>query len=364
MQDSNKSEPQVSILIPNYNKAPYLRDTLNSVLAQTYTSWECIVVDDHSTDQSWAILEEYAKLDARIKVYIRPVNSAKGGNVCRNFALELAKGELVLFLDSDDILATYCLIQRVEQAQNNPGLDFLGFATALFEQVISDAKYLWNIDTEGESDLSRFLRMDALWQTSGCIYRRGFLLNLNALSPSRRFWQDYELHIKALLCSSRYKKFLSLAPDVFIRAGDKGSLSRSTPFSANLGVLLERINFLDEMFLFAMKEGTKLTKEELHSLISFQYYLTVQLWVKHGRLSDFIRKWLECGKRYQIPMSQRINGLFMGSLLKVNNRISLGQLARKIHLGNMPDYFILEKVQIGRHPLNPPFHFEKDQKCS
>ena len=75
--------PLVSILIPNYNKAPYLRETLDSVLSQTYTHWECIIVDDHSTDNSWEILEEYVAKDSRFKLYKRPVDRKQGGNAAR-----------------------------------------------------------------------------------------------------------------------------------------------------------------------------------------------------------------------------------------------------------------------------------------
>jgi glycosyltransferase involved in cell wall biosynthesis len=94
----------VSILIPNYNKANYLIETLDSVLAQTYTHWECIIVDDHSTDNSWEILEEYARLDQRFKVFKRPVDRKPGGNAARNFAFENSKGAYIQWLDSDDLI--------------------------------------------------------------------------------------------------------------------------------------------------------------------------------------------------------------------------------------------------------------------
>ncbi|WP_439481064.1 glycosyltransferase family 2 protein [Cyclobacterium plantarum] len=96
--------PLVSILIPNYNKATCLRETLDSVLSQTYTHWECIIVDDHSTDHSWEILEEYEGKDARIKIFKKPEDRIKGGSVARNYAFELSKGEFVQWLDSDDAI--------------------------------------------------------------------------------------------------------------------------------------------------------------------------------------------------------------------------------------------------------------------
>jgi glycosyltransferase involved in cell wall biosynthesis len=110
--------PLVSILIPNYNKGIFLRETLMSVLNQRYCYWECVVVDDHSTDSSWEILSEFAILDARFKVYRRPENMIKGANSCRNFAFSVCSGEYIQYLDSDDQLSEDKIERQVIQATN------------------------------------------------------------------------------------------------------------------------------------------------------------------------------------------------------------------------------------------------------
>lgn len=91
--------PTFSIIIPVYNVAPYLRECLDSVLAQTYTDWEAICVDDGSTDGSGTILDEYAAKDQRFKV-IHQTNA--GVSAARNVALDVVCGEWFLFLDGDD----------------------------------------------------------------------------------------------------------------------------------------------------------------------------------------------------------------------------------------------------------------------
>ena len=93
--------PYFSIIIPVYNVAPYLRECLDSVLAQTFTDWEAICVDDGSTDGSGVILDEYAAKDKRFRVIHQP---NAGVSAARNMALDVAKGEWFLFLDGDDIL--------------------------------------------------------------------------------------------------------------------------------------------------------------------------------------------------------------------------------------------------------------------
>ena len=93
--------PEFSIIIPVYNVAPYLRECLDSVLAQTVTNWEAICVDDGSTDYSSVILDEYAAKDSRFRVFHQ--NNA-GVGAARNLAMSEATGEWLLFLDAYDIL--------------------------------------------------------------------------------------------------------------------------------------------------------------------------------------------------------------------------------------------------------------------
>lgn len=339
----------VSILIPNYNKAPYLRETLDSVLAQTYTHWECIIVDDHSTDDSWGVIVEYEERDSRFEVFRRPDGYPKGGNVCRNFALLKSVGDYILFLDSDDILVPFCLEQRIVSIGQNPGLDFWAFPTALFTYDVSDAKFLWNIDDPNESDLSRFLRMDALWQTSGCLYKKDFLIKVNGLSPSRRIWQDYELHLKALLHRPSYRKYFQLSPDVFIRNGDPSSLSRSTPFSGDLPILHDRIQLIEEIIHLAKKNRVNFSEIEKNSVLSMHLFLIVQLWIKHGEFRQFYIKWLNYGSFPKLSLVVRFLAFLEVIVFKINNRLQVN--IPNMSFLNLPDLKILEKVQIGIHPL-------------
>ena len=112
------SAPFFSIIIPVYNVAPYLHECLDSVLAQTFGDWECLCVDDGSTDGSGEILDDYVKRDARFRV-IHQVNG--GVSAARNRALDVARGAFVCFADGDDIaypwwLATFAHFQCLTNA--------------------------------------------------------------------------------------------------------------------------------------------------------------------------------------------------------------------------------------------------------
>jgi glycosyltransferase involved in cell wall biosynthesis len=92
--------PTVSVITPAFNAAPYVRETLDSVLAQTFTDFEVIVVDDGSTDETAAIVDWYAQRDPRVRV-VRQAN--RGIAAARNTAIAHARGRFLALLDSDDL---------------------------------------------------------------------------------------------------------------------------------------------------------------------------------------------------------------------------------------------------------------------
>lgn len=115
MSNYNKNivfSPLVSIIIPCYNATPYITETLESVIAQTYTNWECIIVDDHSTDNSWEIIQSYQQRHPE-KIFIHK-NPRKGACAARNVGFKHSKGELIQYLDADDLIAGNKLQEQLQ----------------------------------------------------------------------------------------------------------------------------------------------------------------------------------------------------------------------------------------------------------
>lgn len=97
--------PQISVIVPVYNAERYLHRCVDSILAQTYTDFELILVDDGSKDSSGLICDEYAANDSRVRVFHKPNG---GVSSARNLGLDNARGEWVNFIDSDDyVLSSY-----------------------------------------------------------------------------------------------------------------------------------------------------------------------------------------------------------------------------------------------------------------
>lgn len=111
---------KVSVIVPSYNLGQYLGETLASVRDQTYADWECIVVENGSTDNSLQVATDFAATDARFVVDRQPSNL--GVAAARNRGLERATGEYILFLDADDLIAPHYMADAVAALDADPSL--------------------------------------------------------------------------------------------------------------------------------------------------------------------------------------------------------------------------------------------------
>lgn len=111
--------PLVSIIIPTYNRPFLLEATLGSVLEQEYGGWECLVIDDGSNKETINHVQDFCLRDSRIKFFKRPDEFRKGASACRNYGLSQAQGELIQFLDDDDLLDKEKLAEQVKFYSKN-----------------------------------------------------------------------------------------------------------------------------------------------------------------------------------------------------------------------------------------------------
>ena len=108
--------PKISIIVPVYKVEQYLRRCLDSIVNQTFTDWECILVDDGSPDNSGKICDEYAEKDGRFKVFHQ---TNKGISATREYALHKAEGEYIQFVDSDDWIEPNMLRKMLKTSVEN-----------------------------------------------------------------------------------------------------------------------------------------------------------------------------------------------------------------------------------------------------
>ena len=201
-------QPLVSIIIPTFNRAHLIGETLDSVLAQTYQNWECLVVDDGSTDGTETLLNEYLTKDCRFIFITRPPTCIKGAPTCRNVGFKAAKGEYVWFFDSDDIIPISILQTRINFATAHVGYDFYVFQTIRFFNTITHKDCIWNdLSRSHTNDITDFLKLSPPWHTSGPLWKRSFLKTSQiTYTEGVKSWQDWEFHIRVLTETTNYIK--------------------------------------------------------------------------------------------------------------------------------------------------------------
>ena len=129
----------VSIITPSYNSVRYISECVESVLAQTYTSWEMIIVDDCSEDDSKQLITALSSNDTRIKTIF--LDSNIGAAEARNIALAKAKGQYIAFLDSDDLWEPHKLERQISFMNKNN----IAFSYTTYQSISEDGLNLINI---------------------------------------------------------------------------------------------------------------------------------------------------------------------------------------------------------------------------
>lgn len=116
--------PTISVIIPTYNRAHFISETLNSIIAQTYQNWECLIIDDGGTDNTLEVITPFLEKDKRFQYLKRPEKYLKGASGCRNHGLDIAKGDYIQFCDDDDLLHPMKLKLQLEPLFKNEELNF------------------------------------------------------------------------------------------------------------------------------------------------------------------------------------------------------------------------------------------------
>ena len=164
--------PKISIIVPVYAAEAFLSKCLDSILAQTYSDWECLLIDDGSPDNSGTICDEYANKDSRIKVFHR---KNKGVSSARNYGLEKSCGEWTIFVDSDDWIDKTCF-QDCVAIIDKCDVDILqfGYRKVTFSgEVISEHIYRNNYSKASEYAQLRYKNLCA----AGSLIRSSVIRN-------------------------------------------------------------------------------------------------------------------------------------------------------------------------------------------
>ena len=186
----HKLIPEVSVIMSVYNGIPYLQESIDSILNQSFTGFEFIIIDDCSTDNSWDILSKYAEEDERIKLYKNEVNI--GLTKSLNRGLRLAKGEYIARQDADDISLSTRFEKQVSFLQEHSEIVL---SSCDIEFINAEGQTIDKCQRHCEPDLIAWylLFYNRLGGHSQVMFRRSPVLNIGGYCETYRYSQDYEL---------------------------------------------------------------------------------------------------------------------------------------------------------------------------
>lgn len=261
--------PKISVILPVYNVEQYIAKSIHSVLNQSYIDFELIVVIDGSKDNSEVIAREFEKTDLRVKVYTKP----NGGlSDARNYGLNVATGEFIYFLDSDDWIEPNLLEDNIKILEDK-NLDFIVFGFYQ-DNVDSNEQLIENIPHIPENNE---------WINSEPIYFTPYMLNILGYAWNKIYRKGYlDKH------QIKFTIGVSLVEDIL--------------FNAKVYQYADRIVFNPKPYVHYIQRPVVTLTKQFHEQ-SFEW---VKL--KHKALQDFLDAWSFDNKQ-EILASNLIGGL-------------------------------------------------------
>lgn len=222
------SNKNVAIVIPCWNEEKMLPETLSCLLKQTYKNWTAFCVDDHSTDKTAEIIKAYHENDSRIQYVLRD-REPKGGQTCRNIGVEIAQGfKYLIFFDADDMIAPYCLEQRVLFMEEHSEIDCGVFPVIAYSNDIHELYGPVFGVKAFDDDLQAMIGFTVPFDAATNIYRYDSLRESGISWDYRiKSYQDVDYNIQFLLSGIKYGFATKAKADYFYHFTNDGVAGRS-----------------------------------------------------------------------------------------------------------------------------------------
>ena len=245
--------PKVSLIMPFFNNKELVSKMIDSIRANTFEDWELLAIDDGSSNDTLEYLSSFQK-DKRI-IFIKRETMPKGAQTCRNLGMDYAKGEFLMFVDSDDYITPSCIGKRVEMIEKRQDLDFMVFPSAVYVNEVFEThapEDIFGYKVHND-DLKGFARRELPFIVWSNIYRADSLRKAHLLWDTKLLsLQDADYNVHAIMAGLRYE-YAYVAPDYGYRIRhSQGSISAKicTPehFKSNLYASVKFFKTYQERF--------------------------------------------------------------------------------------------------------------------
>lgn len=263
-----------SIIVPVYNVEEYLDECLESIINQTFSDYEIILIDDGSKDKSGLICDEYCKKYDFIKV----IHKANGGlSSSRNKGVYESSGEYLLFIDSDDMLSDSEALKRVYDNIYSYNVILLGFDKLYFDNTMKKIVNYGEVINDDIDEKIENLVKESSYVSSACnkCINRNFFIKNNLFFKEGILSEDVEWSIRLLICLDDFN--IVDKPYYYYRQSRYGSIS--TTFSKKHGYDLT--NSIEECYEMINNDNiSKKRKNSILSFLSYQYMVLMAYFIE------------------------------------------------------------------------------------
>lgn len=282
----------VSIIIPTFNRGHIIHETLDSVLTQTYANWECIIVDDGSTDDTVLVVRKFLEDDNRFRFYHRPNNRLKGASSCRNYGFALSKGDYIQYLDSDDIISANKLEEQIKMICNEP---YTSLVTCKWgwlrsdkqDKILFDKLDTYNFFSSPEAFLNALARSKGYFPINAYLINRKMIERTGDWNEHLTINDDGEFMMRLIMNATQV--FYSEKSCVYYRLGNQSNLSALNSRQKCID-LLNSWKLIEALIKIRFKEKNVYYVDKIKDVLYVNFKDTYPILIQENK--DFFKKQL------------------------------------------------------------------------
>jgi glycosyltransferase involved in cell wall biosynthesis len=281
---------EVSIIIPTYNYGRFIEETLKSILSQTFNHWECIIVDNGSTDNTEEIVKTYIERDKRIK-YISIKHTTTSG--ARNVGIKNSIGSFIQFLDSDDLLCQGKLEIHYQFLNENREFDIVYSPSVYFDDGDTERKNIRRSRNLNQEDISlKFsgqswemlpkINNQNIWTICSPMLRKSILDKSGIFNPLLNWVEDWEFYFRVIALNIKIK-FIENDNSLCLIRVHQRSLSHQNLSMFSQGILARKFNVqtiysaIERGFIDEKKSLLEINQKQIIYLYKLKYNYHINL---------------------------------------------------------------------------------------
>ncbi len=267
----------VSIIIPTFNRAYLILETLQSIINQSYQNWECLIIDDGSNDNTKEIIQNIIKKDSRFQYFERPINKQKGVSACRNIGFEKSKGEFINFVDSDDIVLPNHIETHLKHFSTNE-IDISITNAEIFIDRQEILKGYWAKNIIADDIILAMIKNDVLWAIGSVFWKKSSIKMQKPFLEDLISSEEWLFHIVQIINGCKYNIDLQttfLVRSHEIRIGKINSIAKTYSI------------YKSRIYIYEFLKPKKLLNKEYELHLLKDIFFALRLTLKNKNLQLF-----------------------------------------------------------------------------